>query len=129
MLPPYGSPLNPADDPLTLAEGHQAGVFNPAGAQFMAFDQSLPCHALKGQGEGSPRLIRHPQRSVDVGGAHPILIGATAAVIHRQNRQDRPLVSGTESVAGGQRGKHVQWCELLASYRQQGRPVHKGVCQ
>ena len=79
------SPADQAGNPLTLAERHQAGVFNPAGTQFMALNQSLPCHALQGDGERGACLIGHPQRSIDVGGAHPVLIDATAAIVHRQD--------------------------------------------
>ncbi len=100
------SPLNPAGDPLTLAEGQQAGVFDPTGTQFVALDQSLLRHPLKGQGEGGTCLIGHPQRLIDVGRAHPVLIGATAAVIHGQQGQDRPLVGSAECFAVGESGEH-----------------------
>ena len=102
--PPIGSGADQAGDPLTLAEGQEAGVFNPAGTEFVALDQSLCCHPLEGQGESGACLIGHPQNRIDVGGAHPVLSGATAAVIHRQNRQDRPLIGGTEGSGVGESG-------------------------
>ena len=38
---------NHAGDPLTLAEGHQASVFHPAGTEFMTLNQTLCRHNLK----------------------------------------------------------------------------------
>jgi len=72
--------------------------------QPVALDQSVRCHPLEGDSEGSPCLIGHPQSGVNVGRAHPVLIGATAAIIHRQDRKDRPLIGGTESVRAGEGG-------------------------
>jgi len=100
------SPLDPAGDALTLAQGQGASVFNPVGTQFVALDQSQPRHALQGDGERSPCLIGHPQRLIDVSGAHPVLGEATAAVIHGQQGQDRPLVGCAECFAIGESGEH-----------------------
>jgi hypothetical protein len=102
--PPIGSGADQAGEALTLTEGQEAGVFNPAGTEFVALDQSVRCHPLEGDSEGSPCLIGHPQSGVNVGRAHPVLIGATAAIIHRQDRKDRPLIGGTESVRAGEGG-------------------------
>jgi len=92
--------------PLPLAEGHQAGVLHPAGTKFMALNQSLRCHNLKQQGETSACFVRQPQSGVDVGRAHPILCLASCAIIHRQHRQDRPLIRSAEGPAVGERGEH-----------------------
>ncbi len=100
------SPLDPAGDALTLAEGQDASVFDPARSELVALNQSLLRHTLENQGEGGACLIGHPQRLIDVGGAHPVLGEATAAVIHGQQGQDRPLVGCAECFAVGESGEH-----------------------
>ena len=100
------SPLNPAGDALPLAQGQGASVFNPARSELVALDKSLLRHALENQGEGGACLIGHPQRLIDVSGAHPVLGEATAAIIHGQQGQDRPLVGCAECFAIGESGEH-----------------------
>ena len=94
----------------------------------MALDQSLLRHALENQRKGSPCLIGHSQCLIDVGRTHPVLGEATAAIIHRQQGQDRPLVGCAECFAVGESGEHVQWCELRSQYRHHGHHATR-LCQ
>ena len=79
-----GSP-DPAGDPLTLAQWHQASVLHPAGSKFVALNQTFACHNLEKHGESGACFVRHPQSGVDVGRTHPVLCLASGAVIHRQD--------------------------------------------
>jgi len=82
----------------------------------MTLHQSTLCHVLQEHGDSGPCFIRHPQFFVDVSGTET----AVSAILHRENRQDRPLVGVAEGAGIGESG--AEHCSLVVNFSQYRHP-------
>jgi len=82
----------------------------------MTLHQSTLCHVLQEHGDSGPCFVRHPQFFVDVSGAQSILRFASSAIVHRENRQDRPLVGVSKGTGIGESG--AEHCSLVVNFSQ-----------
>ena len=70
----------------------------------MTLHQSTLCHVLQEHRDSGPGGIGHPQFLIDVSGAQSILRLASCAIVHRENRQNRPLIGVAEGTGIGESG-------------------------